>query len=114
MSRFYGSMVNSHGNTVTAGNADDAHIRGWSAGVHVSRYTHDTKDEKQDIFVISMTTGSGGYGHSVVIGRVLSTPDGPRFDPANIDIGALFFDPECTILDSPPEERTMGEAFDLS
>lgn len=82
MARFYGSMINRRGNEVTAMGADDAHLRGWDAGVKVERFTNDTPERDQDVFVVSMTTGSHGSGRDVTLGRVVSTPDGPRWEPA--------------------------------
>jgi hypothetical protein len=79
MARFYGSMENSHGNTVTANNADNAHLRGWNAGVKVTRKVVDGRD----LFVVIMTGGSNGNTLDHVIGEVTDTPDGPRFAPFN-------------------------------
>lgn len=78
MARFYISTDNSRGGSVTACNPTYAHIRGWSAGVHVNVWREDDTDR----FDIRMTSGSNGGGTEQPIGTVRSGESGPVFSPA--------------------------------
>jgi hypothetical protein len=82
MSRFYLTASNSRGNTTSAAGSSrgqDAHLRGWSAGVEVVASVGDDGDE----FRIYMTHGSNGGGNRELVGIVREkdhrTGDGPTF-----------------------------------
>jgi len=82
MSRFYCSTVNSRGNSVTASGSargQDAHLRGWNAGVEVEATVGDDGDE----FRIYMTHGSSGGGRRELVAIVREkdgrTGEGPTF-----------------------------------
>jgi hypothetical protein len=79
MSRFYATAVNGRGNEVSIGgrgNAGKVHLRGWDAGVKVKPHANS---EGQDEFLVYMTSGSHASSGDVLIGKVTSTPNGPRF-----------------------------------
>lgn len=85
MARFYGSMTNSRNKEVTAqgrSTGQEAHIRGWDAGVQIVSRPHGDGDS----FTLYMTTGSHESGPRKFIGTVFSTPDGPEFIPAGIGV----------------------------
>jgi hypothetical protein len=91
MARFYGSITNSRGNQVTAqgaANGQRCHIRGWSAGVVIDSHPHNDGpnfSDRTDVdeFDVFMSSGSRGGGHEVLLGTVVSSPDGPMFIPSD-------------------------------
>lgn len=103
MARFYGSMTNSRGKEVTALNADNSHLRGWSAGVRVWR---EADDRDRDTFHVVMTGGSNGNSVPVRLGSVVSTDHGPRWSPADVDVDLLL-----SLEDSEPAETEPAEEY---
>ncbi len=89
MSRFYSSVDNSRGTTVTAqggASGQRSHTRGWTAGVIVDShpaFDENGKKTDEDELDVYMSTGSNGRGHDVLIGTVRSTSDGPMFTPSD-------------------------------
>lgn len=79
MARFYATVVNGRGNVTPVGgraSVQDAHIRGWNAGVKVVPI--GVKNER-DRFEVYMTTGSHASGLDILLGTVHDTADGPQF-----------------------------------
>ena len=67
MSRFYGTMQGSRGETTRTGTkASDlrAHVRGWDFGVRVCVYD----DDGVDTALVYLTSGSNGAGRDRYIG----------------------------------------------
>lgn len=81
MSRFYLTGTNSRRNEISAAGhstGQRCHLRGWRSGVEVVA----SPDGDQDWFDVYMTTGSGGYGHRVLLGAVVEGKNGPKFQKA--------------------------------
>jgi hypothetical protein len=100
MSRYFATAQNGRGNNVSLGgrsNAGPIHLRGWDAGVKVIPVT----DKNQpDTLLIYMTWGSHAAGSDILIGRVVSTPDGPEFvrespDDTGGDMATSIFTPDA-------------------
>jgi hypothetical protein len=79
-SRFWLSYTGGRGSVQRHGipAGDGVHPRGWNAGARVTPRVRDDRDE----FDVYMTTGSHDSGHSVHLGTVRDTPDGPAWEPA--------------------------------
>lgn len=78
MARTYLSGSNSRGNTVTASNSKDCHLRGWNAGVRVYASVDDLG---RDVFRIYSTWGSTGGAYDKLLGTVTDTEHGPEWAP---------------------------------
>jgi hypothetical protein len=76
--RFYATVRNGRGNE-TGSSVNEAHVRGWHAGIRVS--TGSTPDGRDKLFVY-MTSGSTGATPAVLLGTVYDTPDGPVWEAA--------------------------------
>ena len=87
--RFYVSYTNRRGKTYGAGTKAGygTHTRGWHAGVRVTPLEGHLNGVANDLFDIEMTSGSAGGGNDVHLGRVIETPDGPRFVPDEALLG---------------------------
>jgi hypothetical protein len=57
-----------------------AAVQGWTAGVHAEAHVGDSANAT-DYFEVFMTTGSDVPRGQWFLGRVLMTPEGPRWDP---------------------------------
>lgn len=80
MARFFASVWNGRGNETTVGgrsSVNNAHIRGWDAGVRVET----VKLTDGDAFDVYMTGGSHASSQDVLIGRVVIQrgENGPHF-----------------------------------
>lgn len=86
--RFWMSYVSRNGKGYGAGVGEGhaVHTRGWHVGVKVVprilRQTTTGQPDDRDAFDVYVTSGSSQGGKpDVHVGRVASTPDGPRFFP---------------------------------
>lgn len=84
MARFYLTASNSRGNTVSAAGSSrgqDAHLRGWNAGVEILASVDETG---RDVFDIYATRGSnGGRGeHIMTVREPRVVGEAPEVTPA--------------------------------
>ena len=84
MSQFYAEIQGGRGIASRQGHKNSGiwgHIRGWHSGVHVSG--HFDEEGEQDVFNVSVTSGSGFRGVHKYIGCVKLNEDGePTWYPA--------------------------------
>lgn len=84
MAQFYAEIQGSRGLASRMGSKKSgiwAHIRGWNNGVSINGI-HD-HEEDEDIFEISVTSGSGYGSSDKYIGKVVLDRHGPTFVPAD-------------------------------
>jgi hypothetical protein len=91
ISHFYANWTNARGSRHDASlaNGSSAHLRGWDAGVRVTPRnamgsSYGKRYSEQDRIELAMTSGSRGEneGRVTALGRIVATPDGPRWEPA--------------------------------
>lgn len=77
MAHFNLKFLNSRGKQVSASDPAEIRVNGWTAGVTVLPAAQDAGD----VFLVYMTSGSGGAGIRTLIGSVRATEDGPEWLP---------------------------------
>jgi hypothetical protein len=92
ISHFYATWTNARGSRhdTSLANGSPAHLRGWDAGVRITPRnamgsSYGKRYSEQDRIELAMTGGtrSEDEGKVTALGRIVATPDGPRWEPAD-------------------------------